>query len=452
MTSHESENASVFLKPEMESQRRHSWDGRFSTNKIDLGGESTVCRNDSTGRRRRELRRSHVVTEAPDVTLFEEQDRNNASTNQTKDDPTPVASENKNTNNRPWGLRRRTTKTENHCEKIEDSTPANQTGTPKRRSGIASFATGSSPRNLWQTQKPSVRFTDVSDSNIEAATPPDMSSRSFRNRRATVHYSSTGRPSVMERRLLQPIAVFLGHPARIALEAKEGKALEQTKDICKDYIVHRLQQRKLANRVKVTRQQSASRALSRDVIFIASELERMQKHLYSDVSKQIGITLRSEDVLRKVFFELAGEILTTEPVTIPKEGAVNGETKKEKSRAFVSSGSRIIEITWGRICAVVAIAGGLSIDCVNQGHSDLVNQLIEFCGEFASEEGVLRWIVSQGGWETLREMTDDHSASHTANDYGYLTHICNVALALTACTLATVLSVVAIASVSDTAG
>jgi len=101
------------------------------------------------------------------------------------------------------------------------------------------------------------------------------------------------------------------------------------------------------------------------------------------VSMQVGVTLRSEDVLRKVFSELALEIITTEeknvsfvawqPVTLvlfshnlsrtfQQQEAIKSDSNNHTS---LNSPKRYVEITWGRICAILGIIGGNSNSSFN---------------------------------------------------------------------------------------
>lgn len=90
---------------------------------------------------------------------------------------------------------------------------------------------------------------------------------------------------------------------------------------------------------------------------------------------------------------------------------------------------------------------GLAVDCVQQGHSDLVNCLIDYCGDFVREEGVLCWIVSEGGLEKLHKVAINDGRDCCQADYGYFTRLCNVALAFVACTLAAVFAAAVIGSI-----
>lgn len=44
----------------------------------------------------------------------------------------------------------------------------------------------------------------------------------------------------------------------------------------------------------------------------------------------------------------------------------------------------------------------MSLDCIEHDHPEYINKLVDYFGEFSHEEGIIRWINSQGGWESLR--------------------------------------------------
>ncbi|XP_076804216.1 uncharacterized protein LOC143448381 isoform X2 [Clavelina lepadiformis] len=328
---------------------------------------------------------------------------------------------------------------------------AREVEAPKRRSGCATLVNkgNRSVKNTIPAAIPedsAVAETDDKEPPATFSRPPHsfgtgLESRFIHQRRATVHYSSNGRPSLMDFRR-----------SHYRLKAKEQRVLEQLKDICRDYVMCRLRQRNLAGRVNTMRPRSGDRSLSQEILFIGNELEKTQKCQFRNISKQIGITLRSEDVLRKVYFELAAEIITTEAHQLQSgvERLTDSSRKTSSTQPnFATCGSRVIEINWGRICALFAIAGGLAIDCVQQGHADLVNKLINYCGEFAQDEGVLKWIHDQGGWEALRDLTYEDSARRTSADAYSFTSLTNIALGFVACTIGAVLGAVAIGSIAN---
>ena len=83
---------------------------------------------------------------------------------------------------------------------------------------------------------------------------------------------------------------------------------------------------------------------------------------------------------------------------------------------------------------------------MQQGHADLVNHLVEYVGDFAKDEDVLPWIVKQGGWEGLREMTFETTSGNAAPDSCYLGKVTNIAMAFVFCTITSVIVALIIAT------
>jgi hypothetical protein len=107
---------------------------------------------------------------------------------------------------------------------------------------------------------------------------------------------------------------------------------------------------------------------------IGQELERMYPKLYTSVARQAspspgGGNLTSE--------KAAGAVLT----------AVARELFK-------------VDVTWGKVVSLFAVAGGLAVDCVRQGHPEYLQGLLEAMGEVLEEE-LAAWIVSNGGWVSM---------------------------------------------------
>jgi hypothetical protein len=58
------------------------------------------------------------------------------------------------------------------------------------------------------------------------------------------------------------------------------------------------------------------------------------------------------------------------------------------------------DVTWGKVVSLFAVAGGLAVDCVRQGHHEYLQALLEAMGEVLEEE-LAAWIVGNGGWTAL---------------------------------------------------
>lgn len=55
------------------------------------------------------------------------------------------------------------------------------------------------------------------------------------------------------------------------------------------------------------------------------------------------------------------------------------------------------EITWSKVISLFAIAGGLSVDFVRQGHPEYVPKLVDGVSEVIEDE-LVSWINENGGW------------------------------------------------------
>ncbi|GAB0090758.1 bcl-2-related ovarian killer protein [Sergentomyia squamirostris] len=104
--------------------------------------------------------------------------------------------------------------------------------------------------------------------------------------------------------------------------------------------------------------------------YVGEELERMHPRVYSSVARQIS---RNP----------GGELPTEE--TAP---CLMGAVARDLFRT---------DITWGKVISLFAMAGGLAIDCVRQGHSDYLPNLVDGVAEVIEDE-LVPWINDNGGW------------------------------------------------------
>lgn len=56
-----------------------------------------------------------------------------------------------------------------------------------------------------------------------------------------------------------------------------------------------------------------------------------------------------------------------------------------------------VDITWGKIISLFAVAGGLAVDCVRQGHPDYLPKLVQGVSDVIEDE-LVPWINENGGW------------------------------------------------------
>ncbi|XP_034936899.1 bcl-2-related ovarian killer protein homolog B-like isoform X2 [Chelonus insularis] len=117
------------------------------------------------------------------------------------------------------------------------------------------------------------------------------------------------------------------------------------------------------------------------LIALGAELEKMHPNLFVKIARQIGCG------------SFSTEQATSEAIT-------------DVSREMLRSG----EMTWSKIVALYAVAGGIAVDCVRQGKPELIATIQRAMTEVL-EEDLASWIQANGGWIALstrcRSIEDD---------------------------------------------
>ena len=75
-------------------------------------------------------------------------------------------------------------------------------------------------------------------------------------------------------------------------------------------------------------------------------------------------------------------------------------TSEKSVRNILSSVARELfktDISWGKIVSLYAVAGGLAVDSVRQGHPEYLYGLVETMG-LVVERDIATWMAQQGGW------------------------------------------------------
>jgi len=155
----------------------------------------------------------------------------------------------------------------------------------------------------------------------------------------------------------------------------EGKCL------CGQYIRARLKRAGFLNRKVTQRLRTildtpatfSTREIFPALNAMGEELERMHPRVYSNVSRQLS---------RAAFGEL--QCADTAPFLLH---AAAKELFKN-------------EINWGKIISMFAIAGGLAVDIVRQGHYEYLHRLIDGTGDVI-EEDLLPWLRDNGSFYGL---------------------------------------------------
>lgn len=109
------------------------------------------------------------------------------------------------------------------------------------------------------------------------------------------------------------------------------------------------------------------------LLSVGDELERMYPRVYTGIARQLTRFGR-------------GELKTPETAPVLLSAIARDLFKAD--------------ITWGKVVSLFAIAGGLSVDCVRQGHPDYLPKLIEGVADVIEDE-LVTWISENGGWVGL---------------------------------------------------
>ncbi|XP_035892737.1 bcl-2-related ovarian killer protein isoform X2 [Anopheles stephensi] len=106
------------------------------------------------------------------------------------------------------------------------------------------------------------------------------------------------------------------------------------------------------------------------LLSVGEELERMYPRIYNGIARQLTRFGR-------------GELKTPETAPVLLSAIARDLFKAD--------------ITWGKVVSLFAIAGGLSVDCVRQGHPDYLPKLVEGVADVIEDE-LVTWISDNGGW------------------------------------------------------
>ncbi|XP_072297571.1 bcl-2-related ovarian killer protein homolog B [Eucyclogobius newberryi] len=152
----------------------------------------------------------------------------------------------------------------------------------------------------------------------------------------------------------------------------DKELVSQSKALCKDYIISRLNQNGLGwSKTELNFSCSNGSVCDVSVVLLClgDELECIQPSLYRNVARQLNISVAMENMVSDAFIGVATEIFST-------------------------------GITWGKVVAMYAVAGALAVDCVRQGHVTSVHVIVESLGQFVRKY-LVQWLKRRGGWTEI---------------------------------------------------
>ncbi|XP_030258545.1 bcl-2-related ovarian killer protein homolog B-like [Sparus aurata] len=166
----------------------------------------------------------------------------------------------------------------------------------------------------------------------------------------------------------------------------EKELVSQSKALCKDYILSRLNQTGLGwskAELNLSASNAALTEVSMVLLCLGDELESIQPSLYRNVARQLNISVAMESMVSDAFIGVATEIFST-------------------------------GITWGKVVAMYAVAGALAVDCVRQGHPTTIHIIVDSLGQFV-RKFLAPWLKRRGGWVEIskcvvkKDLTPEHS-------------------------------------------
>ncbi|XP_074544841.1 bcl-2-related ovarian killer protein homolog B [Halichoeres trimaculatus] len=149
----------------------------------------------------------------------------------------------------------------------------------------------------------------------------------------------------------------------------EKELVSQSKALCRDYILSRLNQNGLGwskTELNLSPSNAVLSEVSMVLLCLGDELECMQPSLYRNVARQLNISVAMENMVSDAFVGVATEIF--------------------------SAG-----ITWGKVVSMYAVAGALAVDCVRHGHPTTVHIIVDSLGQFV-RKFLAPWLKRRGGW------------------------------------------------------
>ncbi|XP_051554527.1 bcl-2-related ovarian killer protein homolog B-like [Myxocyprinus asiaticus] len=168
--------------------------------------------------------------------------------------------------------------------------------------------------------------------------------------------------------------------------AAEKELVSQSKELCRDFIHSRILREgfiwsKVEPDLPATHGGLAD--VSTVLLKLGNELECMRPCVYRNIAKQLNIGVAVEAVVSEAFISVATEILS-------------------------------MGITWGKVVAIFAVAAGLAVDCVRQGHPVMVHTIVDSLGEFV-HRSLVPWLKKRGGWGDISKCVVNMDSSAHAH-------------------------------------
>lgn len=166
---------------------------------------------------------------------------------------------------------------------------------------------------------------------------------------------------------------------RTAPSVPPEEVIAQGRVLCGQYIRNRLKRSGIfSKKLGLYRLRSmvgtSSAIIVREVfpslVCAGTEIERLHPKLYTNIARQASLS--------------PGGVLVSDKAAAGLLSAIGHHLLKS-------------DITWGKVVSLFAVAGGLAVDCVCQGHPEYLHGLLEGMVEIL-ENTLAEWIAINGGW------------------------------------------------------
>ncbi|XP_022095254.1 bcl-2-related ovarian killer protein homolog B-like [Acanthaster planci] len=181
-------------------------------------------------------------------------------------------------------------------------------------------------------------------------------------------------------------ATFIGLGKLFDSPYTEEMVVQQTRVLCRDYIFTKLRENSLlkhdiyppglevddvvrACQPKGHDMTCGACDVSRELVTITQEFDRMYPYLFKDICTYLHVNFQTGAQLQTVFTAVAAELFRR-------------------------------SITWARVVALFAFTGALVVECVEQGHVNYANIVVDSMQKFTRRR-LAAWVVKQGGWPAM---------------------------------------------------
>ena len=161
-------------------------------------------------------------------------------------------------------------------------------------------------------------------------------------------------------------------------------------------------------------------------------IEQLKKYGYSQLASKIAINIQPpSDVAHKIVQKISNQLAEEKKEQLEDicfELQISKETLRDTFDA-ISNEMFHDSIKWGRLVTFIAFSGALAVYCAEHGLSDQVTNIMQWTDAFLQER-LMKWIISNGGWNGFVKHFDDQEIDLSAYAPKFIIGMSMAALAL----------------------